>query len=223
MIAEIDLADVSRNLRDLAEVLVLVVGIVSIVVTPVAAFVRRPRVEVHAAVWVARDPVPWHFATVGIRNAPPPRWFPVARLPALSSRVSVAFWQNGDNLAVGPVPARWSARSEPIRSYPVAQGDGFGLVQIPAAELLPDTYEYDLLAGGRWEEVAVAVLLDDGAFAWGAESYFHNWRNPDWKLDRGEYDVAVTVEHSGGRDTESFTLRYLSDDHDEFRLRSRDA
>ena len=49
------------------------VGIVSIVATPIAAFVRRPSVQVRETVWVARDPVQWHFATVAIRNAPPPR------------------------------------------------------------------------------------------------------------------------------------------------------
>jgi hypothetical protein len=72
--------------------------------------------------------------------------------------VTVEF-QRGDNL-VGPVPARWSARPEPIRTLPVAVNGEVQLVPAPAPELVPDSYVYDLPAGGRWEEVAVAVLRD---------------------------------------------------------------
>jgi hypothetical protein len=84
--------------------------------------------------------------------------------------------------------------------------------------LIPASQVYDLPAGGRWEEVAVAVLRDGEAHGWGAESYAYNWRHPDWKLERGAYDVEVRVEWQGRSKVERFRLEYLSGDLLSFRL-----
>ena len=88
-----------------------------------------------------------------------------------------------------------------------------------APELIPKSKVYDLIAGARWEEVAVAVLRDGEAYGWGAESYaFPNWRNPSWKLDRGEYDVTVTAVAAGKTWSRRFGLAHLSDRLSDFRL-----
>lgn len=206
-----------ETLREAAEAVVLVVGIISIMFAPIAWYVRGPRVEIRAKAWTAASPVPWHFAAVDIRNAPSPRWLPITQSTALACRVTLEF-RKGGQLAIPPVPARWSARPEPIRTLPVDHNGTVGLIQVPALELIPDSYVFDLPAGGRWEEVAVAVLREGEAFAWGAESYLHGWRHPDWGLDRGEYEVTVIVEHPAGRAAEAFRLRYLSNSFVEFRL-----
>jgi len=39
---------------------------------------------------------------------------------------------------------------------------------------------------------------DLGAYSWNNESYFHNWRNPNYKLERGQYRVRVTVDTKNG-------------------------
>jgi hypothetical protein len=67
--------------------------------------------------------------------------------------------------------------------------------------------------------VAVAILFQDGeAFAWGAESYAEGGRRRDWKLERGEYDVAIRVESSGIRRTFRFKLDNLAADFSRFGL-----
>lgn len=195
-----------------------VLGAMALVLGPVIAALRGPRVQIRETPWAPASPVPWTFATVGIRNAPPPRWIPfLARETALACRATIQFYRRGEAVT-SPIAGRWSDRPEPIRAELVdpATGQVIGML---APDLIPESQVYDLVAGGRWEEVAVAVLRDGEAYAWGAESYgFPNWRNPEWKLERGEYDVTVSAAASGKTWTRRFRLSYLSNRMNEFRL-----
>ncbi|HVS84219.1 MAG TPA: hypothetical protein VHD91_01145 [Gaiellaceae bacterium] len=94
------------------------------------------------------------------------------------------------------------------------------LVQIQVGDpaLLPESLVYDLVGGSRWEEVAVAVLREGYASAWGAESYFYNWHKPEWALQLGTYIVEVRVESQSKEKTKEFRLAYTSHELDEFRL-----
>jgi hypothetical protein len=84
--------------------------------------------------------------------------------------------------------------------------------------LVPQTLANDL-APGHWEEVAVAILFDDGqAFAWGAESYSAGGRRVDWSLERGDYEVSVRVASSGIQKVFRFRLDNLAIDFSRFRL-----
>ena len=151
----------------LIQITVGVVGFLTIVFTPVVVFVRRPVIRVRSKIWVADTHVPWRFAAVDICNQRPPRWAVlVNRETATSCRVLLEFRRRGE-LAIPPVRARWSGRPEPLRSHPVTRPDGsVEFVTIPAPELVPESTSFDLPATGAWEEVAVAVLQDDGeAFA----------------------------------------------------------
>lgn len=106
-------------------------------------------------------------------------------------------------------------------SFPPAHGTRPGpplQIGILDPTLIPASQVYDLPSGGRWEEVAVAVLRDGEAHGWGAESYRFNWRNPDWRLERGVYDVEVRVDWQGKSKARRFRLEYLSDDLPSFRL-----
>jgi hypothetical protein len=91
-------------------------------------------------------------------------------------------------------------------------------IGIPDPTLVPQSQVYDLQAGGRWEEIAVAVLRDGEAYGWGAESQMHGWKHPNWKLERGVYDVEVRADWQGTPETRWFRLEYLSDDLPSFRL-----
>jgi len=82
---------------------------------------------------------------------------------------------------------------------------------------------HDLPPSGTWLEVAVAVLRDMPppleAYAFGAWSYQHPfWRNPDWKLERAEYEVIVRVSWSDREVTGEFKLPYLSSDFSKFQI-----
>jgi hypothetical protein len=170
---------------------------------------------------VAHDPVPWHFAIVDVRNAAPSRWVPfLARETAFDSEVSIQFFRRAEAVTE-VIPARWSDRPEPIDHQLAtdAQGQPF-IAAVFAPNLVPDSRRLDLPAGGRRQEVAVAVLRDGEAYGWGAESYaFPFWRNPDWRLsERAEYEVVLTIQWAGGTAAERLRLPYLSDEMGAFRL-----
>lgn len=200
-----------------------VLGGASLILALILAIVHKPHIEIEAHDW--NRPEPWHFACVWIRNKRPPRWIPFAsRDPAPQCRVTARFHQRGAP-ATTSIPCRWSARPQPIRNEISgqmigAQAPPTSIVGVLDPSLVPDSEVYDLHAGGRWEEVAVAVLRNGRASGWGAESYFHQWHHPDWKLDRGVYDVEVRAEWPGDSKTCWFRLEYLSDDLPSFRLQS---
>ena len=195
-----------------------ITGLTTLLLTPPAWLLRRPRLEMRAKRWVPKDPVQWQFAAIDIRNRAALKWTMVARQPIIGATVTLEFRRDGA-LAFDPVPARWSARPEPIRMEPIPVAPGHvQLVPFPAPELVPQSLTYDLQPNGRWEEVAIAVLRDGDAYAWGAESYNHNWANPEWKLQKGQYDVTVHLQHSAGEERKDFVLRYLSDDFNDFNV-----
>lgn len=183
--------------------------------------VKRPRIEMKVEPWVPQLPVQWQFATVWVRVRPLPRGLSalLVRESATGATTTIEFRQGGRRV-IPEVAARWSAQREPIE----AEVKGYVAAQ-PIIELrykpdaVPRTKVHDL-APGRWEEVAVAVLRDDGeAYAFGAESYaYPEWRRPEWKLERGEYDVTVRIESAGPSATRQFRLDNLAPDFNRFRL-----
>jgi len=56
-----------------------------------------------------------------------------------------------------------------------------------------------ILAGEQEYLDVIAKYEDDKeAYGWNNESYFHNWRNPNYKLERGKYKVKITVSTQNG-------------------------
>jgi hypothetical protein len=79
--------------------------------------------------------------------------------------------------------------------------------------------EHDVAAGHRGEEVAVAILMPRGAFAFSTASYsYPTWTVPDWELSRGTYRVVVRVHGSSVEIERPFKLEYLDEDFAKFRL-----
>jgi hypothetical protein len=211
-----------NDVGTVARILLEVVGGISLVLAPFLAYLRGSRIEIRAKDW--SRPEPWHFATVEIRNPAPPRWLLLAsRETAVGCRVTARFYRQGEPVTTS-IPCRWSDRPEPIRLDlvdPRTLGAPPGpplQIGILDPTLIPASQVYDLPSGGRWEEVAVAVLRDGEAHGWGADSYRFNWGNPDWRLERGVYDVEVRVDWLGKSKTRWFRLEYLSDDLPSFRL-----
>jgi hypothetical protein len=79
----------------------------------------------------------------------------------------------------------------------------------------------DVAVSSDGEEIAVAILRDNEAFAFSTESYKHpSWGNPEWRLERGKvYRIVVRVRGSGVQREEPFRLEYLTTTQPpEFRL-----
>jgi hypothetical protein len=202
-----------------AQVVLIVAGLAGLILTPIRALLRVPKIVFSPIPWQGSGPVPWTFATVEIHNKPlPPRvaWL-ISRETALDCTAEVEFRRRGE-LVVGPVAARWNDRLEPLRLQPAGEGTTWFAVYAP--ELVPETERRDLPPSTRGSSVAVAILRDDGtASAWGARSYgFRDWRNPEWELSRGEYEVTIRVAFADHSAESTYRLPFTKSDFAAFRL-----
>jgi hypothetical protein len=196
---------------------------------------KRPRLEIRPSPWSPSGPVPWTFAAVQVHNKPLGAPFNrlLSREAAQGCVVEIDFFRWGSEERVIPtVPGRWSSHPEPIRSVPSAAGTGavysasvsatgsavsqtFSAVYDPSL----DPREHDVPVSHAGEEVAVAIMMPRGAFAFSTASYgFHSFANPSWGLDRGTYRVLVRVRGSSLECERAFKLEYLTDDFAKFRL-----
>jgi hypothetical protein len=84
--------------------------------------------------------------------------------------------------------------------------------------ILPQTVRFDVPSTQDGQEVAIAVLRQDGtAHAWGAESYaFPEWKNPAWELKGQIYEVTVSARASGISKSRRFHLDNLVPDFARF-------
>jgi hypothetical protein len=173
------------------EILSFLVGIVGLLLFLAGERLRRPKLIIEQGEW--RDAnVPWQFVTVRLANRRLRglwrRLF--TRNPALECQVSLTFRSEGGE--VGPIPARWSARPEPIRFEP-----GGGASFDPS--LVPDSYRLTLPATDQREEVAVAIGNQGRCSAFSAPSYgAPAWHHPDWELTPGQWKVEVTATEAEG-------------------------
>jgi hypothetical protein len=216
------------------DVVFLVLALIALALPFAIERIKRPRIEIEARPWSPRNPVPWTFAVVSVRNKPLPRVLRaiLVREIAADCSVTLEFRRSGE-LAVPEVPARWSSRPEPLRIEPVSPGAGTTTAASASSSgttvgqvrfnfdlsMVPATLRQDL-APGRWEEIAVAILHQGGdAYGWGAMSYaFAGGNNPDWRLDRGVYEVTVRAQSSGISEAARFKLDNLSADFARFKL-----
>jgi hypothetical protein len=229
------------------EIGALLVGILALVIAIAAPIgvelLKRPKLEIEPSTF-EDDEVDWTFATVRVFNrATMPRVFSwLTRSTAQACEATIEFRKVGDDrLAFPPVAARWSSRPEPgtevvvpsrINIDPLSmaasassamntvQVAGLEPIRVYSAARAAESRRWDLAAGPKGEEIAVAVLKAGGrAFAWGAESQaYPEWANPEWELDYGTYDVTIRVQGSGVEVAGTFALRFRSDAFSEFRL-----
>jgi hypothetical protein len=47
-------------------------------------------------------------------------------------------------------------------------------------------------------DIITKAEVDEKAYGWNNESYFHNWRNEAYALQPGEYYVKVTINTQNG-------------------------
>jgi hypothetical protein len=219
------------------EVAAVVLAGIAILLVIGIEWLKRPRLEIVTSPFSPSSGVPFTFAAVQVRNKPlgrPWRWF-LSRSSASGCRAAIDFFRwSSDERVMPPVPGRWSSHPEPLRSVPTAVPPvpalsassswtvitQFELVYDPTL----DPPDNDVRASVGGEEMAVAVLTQHGAFAWGTESYtYDEWAKPEWKLDHGTYRVVIRVEGSSVSKTTAFKLEYLDEDFAKFRLQLVEA
>ncbi len=213
---------------DLALALAIAALVVAVALPIGLEWLRKPRLEVRAARWTPAGPMPWTFAVIHVRNRPLPSWVPLSRLTAESCRALVEFRRGEErDLAIPEIDARWSSRPEPVKQDLVDPPADLAQEAPEGAKLViqrfdlaavSSTLTYDVPAGDRWEEIAIAILHHEGdAYGFGANSYqYPLWRNPTWQLDRGVYTVTVKLDASSVSKTRKFKLDNLKPDFSRF-------
>jgi hypothetical protein len=231
------------------EVFGIVIGAVALVLTGLSLIaiwvverLKQARLEIEPSRF-EDDTVPWTFAAVRVFNrASMPRGFGwLTRSAAEACEATIEFRKKGSmELAFGPVPARWSSSPQPVTEavVPTNQFDvatmtlsaSSALTTVKAKPMLlysaaraAESRRWDVAAGPKGEEIAVAVLKADGhAYGWGAESQaFPDFGNPAWKLDHGVYEVTVRVRGSGVEAERTFILTFTSGDFEKFSLTTK--
>jgi hypothetical protein len=175
--------------------------------------VKRPRLAIIPTSWSPSFPTAWSFATFAVYNRP-------RRLARLFSTDTAAGCRafadvrkpNTQDFVLRGIQLGWSHKPQPLNTNP----DGTTRF---APERTPERIWADLPAGDTGFEVAAAILHDDGtAYAFGVDSYAFDHRNPDWKLDRGSYDVDVRIEGGGVSAKRTLRLQFQSSKLNEFIL-----
>jgi hypothetical protein len=131
------------------------------------------------------------------------------RASALQCRPTITFHPLSDaqNVFGRRMGGRWSNSPEPV-AIPVLGPQG---QQFQILDLTRLTLESRIdIPPGETELLDIAVRADDDTecFGWNNEAYFLTplWRNPNWRLDRGRYLVAVIITTSGQKFVAGFRL-----------------
>lgn len=130
------------------------------------------------------------FLHIVVKNSP--KKVPlVRRQTAYSVHGTVTFIRKSDGKQVGQtMPIRWDGAPEPIK-YEVENGK---ILSILDPRLVRISGYIDIPPDEQ-ESFAIAVRIhgDKNAFGWTSESYFHDWRHPDYKLPTGEYMAKIKL------------------------------
>ena len=143
------------------------------------------------------------FLHVRIRNRTVPRlisWVYDGE-PALSCASWVSFHHlDGHQIFEKEMTARWTETPEPeLQQFKV---DEKVVVRVTNVQNTVD------IPSGESTQIDVVSRIDgdDECYGWNNQSYLHNWRHPDWKLDKGRYIARVRVKFSGREFTEAFMI-----------------
>ncbi|MBI5284964.1 MAG: hypothetical protein HY874_07705 [Chloroflexi bacterium] len=186
-----------------------VAGIGLAVAVPVCLlWLEKPRLEIMPASWQPQGVVLWWFAVLRVRNKPLPRWMRAVLRRDIAPRCSVTAEFLGAPFAV--IDLRWSAA-----------GNGMP----PASqELLAQSKELDLAPSDDGQEIAMAILHQDGtANAYSAESYTlpPPWADPRLLLTQQTYLVKVVARSAGEEKEALFELPYLGPNFNQFATRAK--
>ncbi len=189
-------------------------GVITILVTIAVEVLRRPKLRlipagaVDATYEAGRPAQRSRYLYVNLANDPLP-WFArwMSRNAALQCTGTITFHHlDGQRFFSRHMPVRFSRTPEPV-PFHFAVGEIAGVFFDPSrinAESRIDVYP------GEHTPLDIAAKFDseEDAYGWSNLSYFSNppWRNPDWKLPRGRYLVAISISSSGQKREGLFRL-----------------
>lgn len=131
----------------------------------------------------------WKFYRVEVENKSLPKYLPlISRQTAESCRAKIAFYKNNDKTPIFSFAGRWSSTLE----VPMIPGQEMVKVLYPDPVTIPAGKKKEYL------DIFVKASADKEAYGWNNESYLYNWRNPNYKLDEGEYSVMITIQTQVG-------------------------
>ncbi len=161
---------------------------------------RMPKLEIIASEEANADntyPQPnrhagerWKFFRVAVKNKPftrPFSWIP--RQTAENCRGKIEFSKIGTEKSGFSMLGRWA--SSPELPYIPAQ-------QAVLKLLYPDPVTIPVNAEGEILDVIAKCESDKEAYGWNNEAYFHDWRTPNYKLERGKYKVKISIATQNG-------------------------
>jgi hypothetical protein len=180
-------------------------GIITILVTISVEVLRRPKLRlavgnaVDATYTDERPAKKGRYLYVNLINDPLP-WFArwMSRGAALHCSGTVTFHNlDGQRFFAREMPVRFSRTPEPV---PVQLRVGEAVIAFFDPSRANAESRIDVYPGESTPlDVAVKFESEEEAYGWSNLNYFSTppWRNPDWKLPRGRYLVAITISSSG--------------------------
>ena len=140
----------------------------------------------------------WKFFRVAVENVPfrhPFRWIP--RQTAENCRAKIEFSKLGAEKFSCSMNGRWSSTPE----IPYIPHDAVLKLLSPDPVIIP-------VGEKEYLDVIAKYEKDKEAYGWNNEAYFHNWRTPSYKLERGKYLIKITIATQNGKSfVRSFELQ----------------
>jgi len=130
----------------------------------------------------------WKFFRVEVENKEFPKiisWIP--RQTAENCRGKIEFYKKGELSPIFAFVGRWASTPE-IPDVPLE-----AIVKLQHPDPVTITVgEKEIM------DIITKAEVDEEAYGWNNESYFHNWRNKAYLLQPGEYFVKVIINTQNG-------------------------
>lgn len=199
----------------MAVLLVILGAVISILVTALVEWLRKPRLSItvedlpfdasypdewpaqrtrHLRVNVANLQLQWSF-----------RW--MSRNAALQCEAEVTFFRSdGQRVFVKPMPGRWTDLPEPV---PMVGDLGGQRLTLYDPNITKELRHLDIYPGRpRLLDIAGRFDGDDECYGWTSANYSSEprWKNPEWKLPAGLYLVKIDVNADSAITSAAFRL-----------------
>ena len=148
-----------------------------------------------------RPPCTWLHVQVHNRNVPKWLAWVYHGEPALACRAWITFHHlDGQRVFDREMNARWSGSNQPkVESINTEEGQ---LARLVGAE-----DSFDIPPGDQTTLDVVFRAKDESeCYGWNNQSYLHNWRHPEWKLEKDRYVATVRVKTGGQEYTNAFLI-----------------
>jgi hypothetical protein len=188
-------------------------AVLAIIVTILIESLRKPKLDLsidspYDYEYLNHPAKKVRFLNLKITNKPLPKiaaW--MTRDTATQCHGQITFHHlDGQNVFGRAMQIRWSGTPEPV---PMQFRIDNKMIQVFDPSKFSFSSRIDINPGES-EGCGIIAKYDeeDDCFGWNNESYISDpiWRNPDWKLPRGRYDINVTIISSGEKITKSFRL-----------------